>query len=148
MFGRKKKILIIEDNTYNHDLYRTAFEKAGFEVKIFNTADGLFLDAVASYAPDIISMDIMIGKKGGPADHDGFDALRMLKEDSRTLRIPVMMLSSFSDEDKIARAKEIGAVDFINVPGEAIQKIPSHFVKYLQNPRRYTPSHPLFREYT
>ena len=141
----KPRILIVEDNEHNHKLYRESFEKAGFEVTIFQNADGEFVADVADMKPDIISMDIMIGFQGEPAERDGFAAIEALKSDLRTALIPIFVLTSFSAEEKVKRAKELGAADFISTPSQTFTKIPGYFLKYLDDPDNYVPTHPFFR---
>lgn len=141
----KPKLLVVEDNEHNHKLYRDTFEKAGFEVTIFQNADGEFVDDVAALEPDIISMDIMIGLHGKPAQRDGFAAIEVLKTDLRTALIPIFVLTSFSNEEKVKRAKEHGAIDFISTPSQSFAKIPDYFLHYLENPEEYIPVHPSFR---
>lgn len=143
--GRTPKILIVEDNTFNHDLYRDAFEGVGFEVSIVEGADAHFVEYVATQKPDIISMDVMIQEREAGSAPDGFAALARLKLDERTRDIPVMMLTSFFEESKVARAKELGAVDFITLPGQSMTKIAEHFLAYLKHPKHYQPSHLAFK---
>ncbi len=142
----KPKILIIEDNVHNHDLYRDVFERAGFEVTLRENADGFLAEEVAVLLPDIISMDLMMGKDGEATERDGFDALELLKGDLRTHAIPIIVLTSFFEESKVRRAKELGAVDFISIPGQTISKIPLHYLQYLENPKHYIPVHSIFKE--
>ena len=142
----KLKVLIIEDNTNNHELFRDVFTRGGFEVLLRENADGFFIDDVAAFKPDIISMDLMMGKDGEATERDGFDALTQLKGDLRTHEIPVIILTSFFEEGKVRRAKELGAVDFISVPGQSMARIPDHYMRYLRDPKRYQASHPLFRD--
>jgi CheY-like chemotaxis protein len=141
----KPKILIIEDNKYNHDLYREVFERAGFEVVIHENADGFFPETVNEIKPDIISMDLMMGKDGVATERDGFESIEMLKSDLRTHDIPVIVLTSFFEESKVLRAKKLGAVDFISFAGQTPSKIPDHYLRYLKDPKHYKPSHPLFK---
>lgn len=143
---RKPKILIIEDNKYNHKLFRDLFEKSGFTVVLGADADGLLPDAVTQVAPDIISMDLMLGGEGVNVERDGFDAIELLKADPRTKRIPIIVLTSFFEDNKVERARELGAVDFISISGQAIQRIPENYLRYLKDPKRYLPSHPAFRK--
>ena len=142
---QKPKILIIEDNKFNHPLYRDAFEQAGFEVVISDDAEGQLPDAVNTIQPDIISMDLMIGKEGVEMERDGFSAIEALKSDVRTHDVPIIVFSSFFEEGKVKRAHKLGAVDFINSAGMSIREVPQQFLKYLKNPKEYEPSHPLFR---
>lgn len=139
------RILIVEDDLHNHDLYRAAFEKEGFAVTLLPNADGFFAETVHELHPDIISMDLMIGKDGGAAERDGLEAIEVLKQDLRTHSIPVFVLSNFFEDSKVHRAKELGVVDYINLASHAIAKIPAFYRRYLDDPQRYKPSHPLLR---
>lgn len=139
------KILIIEDDGNNHPLYRKAFEEAGFEVLISDNADGNFADGVVALAPDIISMDLMIGKAGKAAERDGFEAIEALKSDERTKEIPIMVASNFFQEEKIARARELGVNDYFNLQGHALSEIAGRFMEYVAEPKKYSPSHPTFQ---
>jgi len=142
---RTPKILIVEDDVNNHQLYRDAFEQSGFEVVLFENADGFFPERVNEIKPDIISMDLMMGKEGAATERDGFEAIEKLKSDLRTHEIPIIVLTNFFDEAKVRRAKELGAIDFISVAGQSLKKIPEHYLSYLKKPMHYTPSHPIFR---
>ena len=139
------KILIVEDLPANNALYREVFTAAGFTVMLTANADDDFVAAVAAFAPDIISMDIMIGSSTGVVERDGFDAIALLKADARTAHIPIIVLTNFSDDAKIARAKALGAVDYIVVQGQSIKALPERFNAYLKSPRRYQSVHPAFR---
>lgn len=130
---------MVEDNKNNHLLFTKAFEDAGFEVMIAQNAEVGFVDLVTNFKPDIISLDIMIGKSGADLKVGGLEALQMLKEDERTKRIPVMMLSNFFEEGKVGRAKELGAVDYLSLQSGSITTIPDYFKRYLQNPKKYVP---------
>lgn len=146
MRGQKQpKIFIVEDDRNNHPLFEKAFGDAGFLVTIRRTADGDFIDDIVKANPDIISMDIMIGKSGADVERDGLEAGRLLKADERTADIPIMILTNFFVQEKVEQAKAFGAVDFINLQGHSIAKIPEIFKRYLDNPRGFTPTHPLLR---
>lgn len=146
LFTTKPKILLVEDQEINHPLYKTAFEQNGFEVVICGNVEDNFIEQVATINPTIISMDLMIGSTERNIEHDGFDAISWLKNDPRTKNIPIIVLTNFFEEESVRRAKELGAVDYIVIQGQTISKIPEHYLRYLKNPKHYTPSHPLFRE--
>ena len=137
---------MVEDNDSNHPLFTAAFEADGFDVKIVPLVDDHFVDDVANVKPNIISMDIMIATAGLEPSHDGLSALTLLKADERTRDIPVIILTSFFEETKVERAKQEGAVDFINLQGHSITTIPKIFKRYLDDPKNYNPTHPAFRE--
>ena len=140
------KILMVEDNKSNHPLFQKAFEDAGFAVTILQNADGPFIEQVKQVNPDIVSLDIMIGKSGADLERGGLDALALIRGDQETKSIPVMMLTNFFEEKKVERAKELGAVDFINLQGHAITAIPKIFLNHLHDPKNYIPSHPDMRD--
>jgi CheY-like chemotaxis protein len=149
MFGRRKKvprILIVEDREVNNSLYREVFTAAGFEVLTLTVVDDNFIDIVCEFSPDIISMDLMI--EYGKAEHSfaGFDLLSLLRNEVRTSAIPVVILTAFFEESKVEEAKALGAVDFVSVSGHTIQKLPEIFLRYLDDPKHYVPTHPLFRQ--
>ncbi len=147
-FKHKHKILIliVEDNELNFQMYRELFEQKGFEAVVLPHADGFFPEEVSKIEPDIISMDIMLGKDGVQRERDGLEAIAALKADLRTHDIPVFVLTNFFEETKVNRAKELGVVDFIFLPGQTITKIPELFSTYLKDPKHYKPSHPSFRK--
>jgi CheY-like chemotaxis protein len=140
------KILIVEDNASNHSLFTTAFEAGGFSVTITPYVDEKFIDDVVGIEPDIISMDIMMAAPGIELVHDGLSAIALLKADERTRNIPIMILSNFFEESKVERAKREGADDYINLQGHSITSIPKIFKRYLDNPKKYRPVHPIFLE--
>ena len=60
--------------------------------------------------PDIILLDIMM-----PGEN-GFEVIKRLKEDSRTLSIPVIFLTAVDELDQKIRGFDLGAVDYITKP--------------------------------
>ena len=134
---------MVEDDLNNHELFRKAFSDAGFKVMICQTADGDFIKSVTDFDPSIISMDLMIGKEKESVERDGFDAIELLRNDERTKMIPIMVLTNFVQVEKIKEARDFGAVDYINLQGQTITKLPSHFLSYLKNPKRFKPFQPI-----
>ena len=136
---------MVEDTENNHPLFREAFGTAGFEVLISQTAEPGFEEVVGNLKPDIISMDLMIGKEGEVIERDGLKALEALKADERTKDIPVIVMTNFFEDSKIEKAKSLGAVDFISLQAHNIKTIPQIFLSYLENPKKYFAIHPTFR---
>jgi CheY-like chemotaxis protein len=135
----KPHVLAIEDDPNNHSLYHTIFETVGFQVTIFSDADGDLVSRVLAVDPDIISMDLMIGKR------DGLEAAALLKSDSRTTHYPIMILTNFTDADKMQRAKDIGATDYISLQAHPIKRVPLVFRTYVDNPETFEASNPFMR---
>jgi two-component system alkaline phosphatase synthesis response regulator PhoP len=105
-----RKILIIDDEKEFCSLMKKSLERlADYEVIYAN--DGKSGMAMArKQSPDLILLDIMM-----PAI-DGLEVLRKLKEDTKTLPIPVVMLTAKSEEAfKIQAAHSFGE-DYVTKP--------------------------------
>ena len=96
------KALIIEDETAYQKILKDALEKENFEVSLASGCnDGI--NRVVKDHPDIILLDIMLS--GGM---NGLDFLEKLKANENTKKIPVIIITNLSSDEKVA--KEIGAV--------------------------------------
>jgi two-component system, cell cycle response regulator DivK len=80
-------ILIVDDNENNRKLARDVLEFAGFTT--VEASGGIEGVAVATErTPDLVLMDIRM------PDLSGTEALKLLRQDSRTAEIPVVALTS------------------------------------------------------
>lgn len=140
------KILVVEDDANNHPLFESVFSEVGFTVKICSSAEDDFIETVAAFAPDIISMDLMIGSQYREISRDGFQAIALLKTDERTKAIPVMVASNFFQETKVKFARSLGVIDYFNLQGQPLIKMAKRFREYVDDKKHYQPSHPAFRE--
>ena len=65
--------------------------------------------------PHLILMDVMM------PEMNGFDAVRAIRADSRTARIPIIMVTTRGEEDKIAEGYEAGCNDYLTKPIDKVQ---------------------------
>ncbi len=101
--------LLIDDSPTMHKLLSLRLRSEGLEVlSALSGADGV--REAQEKQPSVVLLDIdMPGM-------DGFEVLRLLKDNESTLHIPVIMLSGlFKAHDKVT-AFDLGAVDFITKP--------------------------------
>jgi len=104
--GKKKKILIVEDDQTIGNMYKTGLTNYGYDVVLADDGEkGVSL--AKSEKPDIILLDIIMPRV------DGFAALSSLKEDPKTKHIPVLMLTNLGQDEDKERGKELGAIDYI-----------------------------------
>ncbi|MBA4259127.1 MAG: hypothetical protein C0446_08175 [Chitinophaga sp.] len=105
----KKKVLIVEDTK----MLRMSLEVILQETyEVAGAADGNeALEILRSFNPDIILLDLML-----PYPLDGFSLLRLFKSNPSTNRVPVIIISGMSGEDKIIQGLELGANDFLVKP--------------------------------
>ena len=102
-------ILIVEDERDIVDLLRYNLEEAGFETDyVRNGADALH--RAVEKSPDLILLDLML------PEVDGLIVCRLLKNDPRTKKIPIVMVTAKTEElDRIA-GLELGVDDYITKP--------------------------------
>lgn len=106
---KMKKILIVEDEEDLRDIMIYNFEREGYEVKgVESGEDGLA--QAKKILPDIVLLDLMLPKMSG------LDVCRLLKEETSTKKIPIIMVSAKGEEADIVCGLEIGADDYIAKP--------------------------------
>lgn len=102
----KTTILIIDDDPHIREVLRYTLEKEGIAVvEADNGQSGL--EAVATYQPTVIILDIMM------PEMNGFDFCQTLRKTSHT---PILFLSSRSDEIDRVLGLELGGDDYMNKP--------------------------------
>jgi two-component system, cell cycle response regulator DivK len=102
-------ILVVEDNERNLKLLRDVLEYAGYDVRVARTAeDGISL--AASEPPDLVLMDLQL------PGIDGLEALRRLRQSSRTADIPVVAVTAQAMKQDRERALEAGFNGYIEKP--------------------------------
>jgi two-component system phosphate regulon response regulator PhoB len=104
-----KRVLVVEDDEDILELVRYNLEKEKYEVIGVCTGEDA-LDAARSESPDLIVLDLML------PGVDGFEICKLLKNDARTLHIPVVMLTAKGEEADIVTGLELGADDYITKP--------------------------------
>lgn len=123
----KKKVLIIDDEESFTQMVKLNLEATGrYEVRAENKGS-LGLDAVRSFKPDLILLDIIM------PDIEGSEVAAALKEDNTTRDIPVVFLTAMvtKEETKAADgviaghpfiAKPVNLKELINCIDENINK--------------------------
>jgi len=102
-------ILIVDDNPVNLMLLKAMLVKAGYHILMVDNGPEARAMA-AKCMPDLILLDIMM-----PGE-DGFEVMRRLRENSRTVTIPIIFLSALDDLKSKMEGFKLGAVDYITKP--------------------------------
>jgi putative two-component system response regulator len=106
----QQTILAVDDTRANLDVL-VAMLGDYYDVAV--ATDGpTALDMAARFRPDLILLDIMM------PGMDGYAVLSRLKEDPRTVDIPVLLVSALSDAHDKAHGLALGAVDYVSKPFE------------------------------
>jgi two-component system, cell cycle response regulator DivK len=118
-----KTVLVVDDNPINLELLGDVLEAAGFAVlKTEQAAHAIHL--AQQEQPDIVLMDIdMPGM-------DGYEALRLLRADQRTHRIPTVAVTAFAMPDDQQRVMDAGFDGYITKPigTRTVAKVVEEFV--------------------
>jgi len=102
-----KKILVVDDEVDLVEILCEELNLLGYET--LKAYDGLeALEVIAQKKPNLIISDINMPK---------LDALHMMeKMNEQGIRVPVILLTAYSNSHKIKKAWELGAFDFIEKP--------------------------------
>lgn len=106
MDATKSKILLVEDDIGLASVYKVRLEAEGFEVFHSENGETALKDAI-EHKPDLIVLDVMMPKISG------FDVLDILRNTPETAHLKVVMLTALSQPKDVARAKELGADDYL-----------------------------------
>ena len=104
----QKSIFVVDDNAVNLAVAKDAL-KEQYRVRTLPSAAKMF-EMLTKFTPDLILLDIEM------PEMDGFEALSVLKEKELTASIPVIFLTSITDEAVEAKGFQMGVIDFISKP--------------------------------
>jgi two-component system phosphate regulon response regulator PhoB len=105
----RERILLIEDEPDIAEVLQYNLEKEGFAVEVAQRGDS-GLEAVRRDEPDLILLDLML------PGIDGLELTRLLKRDTATARLPIVMLTARGEEVDRIVGLELGADDYISKP--------------------------------
>jgi two-component system, OmpR family, alkaline phosphatase synthesis response regulator PhoP len=100
----KKKILVVDDEVDFAEIMKTRLEASDYEVVLANNGREA-LNMVKSEKPDAVLLDIMM------PEIDGLAVLKQIRTDHP--RMPVFIVTAFSNEERIKIAGKLDASGFI-----------------------------------
>lgn len=105
----KEKILVVDDEEDILELLRFNLLREGYNVSCAASGEEA-LRLAKSEIPDLLVQDLML------PGIDGLEVTKILKNDSRTKDIPIVMLTAKGEEADIVTGLELGADDYITKP--------------------------------
>ena len=102
------KILVVDDEFFFRRVLKDALKDQYDIIEGKNGDEAISL--ASAQKPNLIIMDVEMPVK------DGIDACRILKENAETRKIPVILFTSLSKKEHIARGLKVGADDYITKP--------------------------------
>jgi two-component system phosphate regulon response regulator PhoB len=98
----RETILVVDDEREILELLEYNLAKNGYKVVCVRTGE--------SALPDLVVLDLML------PGVDGLEVCRLLKGDSRTAALPVVMLTARGEEADVVAGLELGADDYVTKP--------------------------------
>ena len=119
----EKMILLVEDNADDEELTLRALRKANIVNDVVVARDGQealdFLLATGKHAgrntlimPGVVLLDLKLPKL------NGIDVLQRMRADPRTKLVPVVVLTSSSEDEDMLKSYESGANSYVRKPVE------------------------------
>lgn len=102
------RILIVEDNPVNLDIFQEIFED-DFSIKMVTDGQQA-LDVIDDYMPKVVLLDVMM------PNMDGYEVCRIIRSRESLKNIKVLMVSARAMESEREKGLESGADDYITKP--------------------------------
>ncbi len=120
---KEKMILLVEDNPDDEELTLRALRKSNIANDVFVARDGSdaldFLFCTGKHAgrdplamPAVVLLDLKLPKL------NGIDVLNRMRADPRTTLLPVVILTSSSEDEDVLRSYQSGANSYVRKPVE------------------------------
>jgi len=106
---RSKSVLLVEDDFMNMRLAQHILEEEGYTVLKATTAHEA-LAQIESTLPDLVLMDVQL------PDMDGTTVVRILKENTRTKDITIVVLTACTMRGDRERILQMGCDGYISKP--------------------------------
>jgi two-component system, response regulator len=114
-------ILLVEDNEDDVELTKIAFERSKISNPLIVASDGVealdFLFGTGAHSgrdvsqqPVVVLLDLKLPRMGG------LEVLRHMREDDRTRRIPVVVLTTSNEQQDLLSAGELHANSYVRKP--------------------------------
>jgi putative two-component system response regulator len=109
--GRKQQILIVDDSEENIKLVRDIIDRQQTRYDIHSASDGNeAVEFLKTNIPDLIMLDVVM------PGMNGFEVCKLIKSETRTRLIPVVMITALDSHQDRLKGLEAGVDDFISKP--------------------------------
>ncbi len=102
-------IYVVEDDPGIREIEMMALKNSNYMVQGFDRAS-TFLEKIEEILPDLVLLDIML------PDKDGYSIVRKLRDNMKTAKIPVIMITAKTGEMDMIKGLDDGADDYIKKP--------------------------------
>ncbi|MEK7081096.1 MAG: response regulator [Patescibacteria group bacterium] len=121
MEGEKRKILIVDDDSFLLDMYALKFSQNNFEVYTASGGAQALEKLKGGLSPDVMLLDIIM------PEMDGFEMLKQINAQKLCLNCVKIILSNKSQQSDIDEGNKLGAAGYIvkanSTPAEVIDQV-------------------------
>ena len=103
-----ERLLVVEDDKTTADVMQLKLRSFGYEVSQPATNADEAIKRVESFKPELVLMDIKLGK-----GKDGIETAKIIRD---RYRVPVVFVTSYSDQKTLERATNTMPLGYINKP--------------------------------
>lgn len=102
---KKKKILMVDDDTTQSLMYQIEFTNFGLELLVVNEGDKA-IETIKKEKPDLVLLDLLIGGINGK------DVLKQIKSDQEIKDVKVVIMSNYKKNNLAEECLAAGATDY------------------------------------
>src|SRR3989344_4671306 len=121
MEGEKKKILIVDDDSFLLDMYALKFSQNNFDVYTAGGGAQALEKLKGGLSPDVMLMDIIM------PEMDGFEVLGQINTQKLCPNCTKIILSNKSEQKDIDQGNQLGVAGYIvkasSTPAEVIDQV-------------------------
>ncbi len=122
----KKKILIVDDDSFLLDMYSLRFTQAGFDVVTAMNANETLEKLRAGLQPVVCLFDVVM------PSIDGFEMLETINQENLIPTSIKIYLTNLGQKQDLARGKALGAASYIVKANSTPSEVVAHVNKALQ----------------
>jgi len=123
----KKRILIVEDDSFVMDIYQTKLSQSGYDVVGADNGLEALKKIEEDGSFDLMLLDIVMPYM------DGLEVLQKVKSDDKNKDLPIILLTNLSQKEEVDKGLELGASDYLIkshfTPSEVLEKIKGYLDK-------------------
>ena len=128
--NRKRKILVMDDESPIAEVISEFCKSFGFETKILTSGENA-LEAVKGYRPDLITLDLIM------PEVSGVEVLEQLKADPETRDIPIIIISSIAGSTSVEEMLKKQTQEILSKPVQ-LKTLKASIEEALSHPRKKT----------
>ncbi len=122
-----RSILLVEDDPFLIDIYKTKLKEAGFEVQVATDGEEALRKLKQNNLqekplwPNLLILDIVL------PHIDGWEVLKKIKEDKTLKDLKIIVLSNLGQKSEVERGLSLGATKYLikahYTPSEVVEEI-------------------------